>query len=92
MENTATGSYLILFFFGGVGGGVESSPLILRSQLAYYISPVWWWMMMSVEHSVLWLPRETEVLGEILPSSAGFTTNPTWPDSTQNEVGIAQSV
>jgi hypothetical protein len=34
--------------------------------LAYGISPGWW-MMMSVEQSVEWLARETEVLAESLP-------------------------
>jgi hypothetical protein len=43
-------------------------------------------MMMSVEQSVEWVARETEVLGETCPSAALYTTNPTWTDLDSNPV------
>jgi hypothetical protein len=42
-------------------------------------------MMMSMEQPVEWeLARETEVLGENLPSATLSTTYPTWPDLGSN--------
>jgi hypothetical protein len=48
-------------------GWSGTSLLLLRPLLAYCTSHSWWWIMMSVEQSVEWLARETDVLGENLP-------------------------
>jgi hypothetical protein len=57
-------------------GGVELSPLF---DLLYQF-----WMMMSVEQSVEWMTRETEVLGEICPSAALSTKNSIRPNPGSN--------
>jgi hypothetical protein len=79
MQNVTTVNISTCFLFF-LFGGVEPSRLLLRPLLAYCIS-TWWWMMMSVEQSVEWLTRETEILGEYLPqwSFVHHKSHMTWP-------------